>query len=98
MQYFFYNVEWTVGLILGLPLTPLFLALGERYRRGLLQRFGFYPRKLRESMRGVRPVWIHAASVGEVLAAKPLAEALKAKYPERKIGRASCRERVSSVV
>ncbi|MGH7767353.1 MAG: 3-deoxy-D-manno-octulosonic acid transferase [Candidatus Binatia bacterium] len=85
MQYFFYNIEWTVGLILGLPLTPLFLALGERYRRGLLQRFGFYPRKLRDSMRGVRPIWIHAASVGEVLAARRLAEALKAKFPELKI-------------
>ncbi|HEY3302865.1 MAG TPA: 3-deoxy-D-manno-octulosonic acid transferase [Candidatus Binatia bacterium] len=85
MQYFFYNIEWTVGLILGLPLTPLFLVLGERYRRGLLQRFGFYPLKLRESMRGARPIWIHAASVGEVLAARRLADALKAKFPERKI-------------
>ena len=85
MQYFFYNIGWTVGLILGLPLTPLFLALGERYRRGLLQRFSFYPRKVRDSMRGVRPIWIHAASVGEVLAARRIADALKAKFPERKI-------------
>jgi len=85
MQYFFYNVEWTLGLLLGLPLTPLFLALGERYRAGLLQRFGFYPRRLGESMRGVRPIWIHAASVGEVLAARGLAEALKAQSPGQKI-------------
>jgi 3-deoxy-D-manno-octulosonic-acid transferase len=85
MQYFFYNIEWTVGLILGLPLMPLFLALGERYRRGLLQRFGFYPSKVRDSMRGVRPIWIHAASVGEVLAANRLADALKKQLPRQKI-------------
>jgi 3-deoxy-D-manno-octulosonic-acid transferase len=85
MQYWLYYAEWTAGLILGLPLLPLFLALGERFRGGLLQRLGFYPRALRQSMRGARPIWLHAASVGEVLAAKALAEGLKSKFPERKI-------------
>jgi 3-deoxy-D-manno-octulosonic-acid transferase len=85
MLYWLYNAEWTLGMILGLPMLPLFLVLGERFRRGLFQRLGFYPGKLRRAMRGVRPIWLHAASVGEVLAAKPLAEALKAKFPDRKI-------------
>jgi len=85
MQYWLYYAAWTAGLILGLPLLPLFLALGERFRSGLLQRLGFYPRTLRQSMRGARPIWLHAASVGEVLAARAFAEALKSKFPERKI-------------
>lgn len=31
------------------------------------------------------PIWIHAVSVGEVLAARPLAEALKQRFPTRAI-------------
>jgi 3-deoxy-D-manno-octulosonic-acid transferase len=85
MLYWIYNINLTVALVLGLPLIPLFLVLGERYRLGLFERFGFYSRELRESMRGARPVWIHAASVGEVVAAKQLVDGFKAKFPERKI-------------
>ncbi|AEY00398.1 3-deoxy-D-manno-octulosonic-acid transferase [Oceanimonas sp. GK1] len=34
------------------------------------------------SPRGKRPVWLHAVSVGEVVAATPLLKALKAAYPD----------------
>ena len=63
MVYWVYNAEWTLGFILSLPMLPLFLALGRRFREGFFQRFGFYPRKLRESVRGVRPIWIDRKSV-----------------------------------
>lgn len=85
MLYWIYNLALTLALFLGLPLLPLFLLLGERYRLGLFERLGLYSRRLRESMRGARPVWIHAASVGEVVAAKQLVDALKAKFPDRKV-------------
>ncbi|HEX9444072.1 MAG TPA: 3-deoxy-D-manno-octulosonic acid transferase [Candidatus Binatia bacterium] len=85
MLYWIYNAVWTLVLVLGLPLVPLVAALGERFRRGLAERFGFYPRALRGALRGSRPVWVHAASVGEVVAAKALVGALKAKFPERKV-------------
>jgi 3-deoxy-D-manno-octulosonic-acid transferase len=85
MLYGIYNILLTVALVVGVPLIPLFLLLGERYRLGLFERLGFYSRGLRESMRGARPVWIHAASVGEVVAAKQLVDALKVKFPDRKV-------------
>ncbi|HEY2989787.1 MAG TPA: 3-deoxy-D-manno-octulosonic acid transferase [Candidatus Binatia bacterium] len=85
MLYWIYNVEATLGLLLGFALLPLWLVLGKRYREGFFQRLGFYPRALRASIRGARPIWLHAASVGEVLAARALADALKSKFPERKI-------------
>jgi 3-deoxy-D-manno-octulosonic-acid transferase len=85
MLYSIYNLALTLALVLGLPLLPLFLLLGERYRLGLFERLGFYPRAVREAIGGARPVWIHAASVGEVVAAKQLVAALKAKFPERKV-------------
>jgi 3-deoxy-D-manno-octulosonic-acid transferase len=85
MLYWIYNVEATLALLLGFALLPLWLALGKRFRAGFFQRLGFYPRALSESIRGARPIWLHAASVGEVLAARQLAAALKSKFPERKI-------------
>ena len=85
MLYWIYNAILTLALVLGLPLVPLVAALGERFRRGLPERFGFYARGLGDALRGARPVWVHAASVGEVVAAKELIGALKAKFPGRKI-------------
>lgn len=44
-------------------------------RGRLRERFGFYPFKIQGA------VWVHAVSVGEVIAAIPLIKALQAAYP-----------------
>ena len=85
MWYFLYNLILTVGFVLALPLTPILACLRPRYRTGLAQRFGLYPRNLLSSLVGSRPVWVHAASVGEVRSAAPLLQALKARAPQGKI-------------
>ena len=85
MFYALYNTLGTIVLIAGLPLVPLLFLLGERFRRGLPERFGFYPRRVRAALGGAAPLWVHAASVGEVGAAKELIAALRARYPGRKI-------------
>ena len=64
---------------LALPLT-VFIA-GQALRRGgwryARQRLGWaYPRLTQ------RPLWLHAASVGEVIAAQALIERLRARYPD----------------
>jgi 3-deoxy-D-manno-octulosonic-acid transferase len=51
------------------------------YRERLSERFGFTPAFTNAA--AVRPVWIHAVSVGEVQAAAPLVRALLKKYPQR---------------
>ncbi len=64
-------------------ISPLLLtltvvqALRTRDSRYLRQRFGFYQRT-----QFPKPVWIHAASVGEVIAAEPLVHSLKKRFPQ----------------
>jgi 3-deoxy-D-manno-octulosonic-acid transferase len=45
-------------------------------------RLGRYPQAMRRKLSGRRPVWVHAVSVGEVLAARPLIEAISRRLPE----------------
>lgn len=85
MWYLLYNLALTSVFVLALPLVPLVLVLGDRYRVGLGQRFGLYPRNLCAAFASARPVWIHAASVGEVRSAEPLVRELKTRAPQRKI-------------
>jgi len=85
LWYLLYNALLSVGFILALPLLPIFACLGPRYRTGLAERLGYYSNELSCRFTGSRPVWVHAASVGEVRSAAPLIAALKAHDPERKI-------------
>lgn len=49
------------------------------------ERFGVLPSGELAVLEGKRPLWVHAVSVGETIAARPLLKALREKYPDRKI-------------
>ena len=85
MHYILYNCFSTLLFIIGLSFLPLLLLLGERFRNGLWERFGFYSSKVSGAVSGSRPIWIHAASVGEVSAASELAREFKGQLPGKKI-------------
>lgn len=85
MSYWTYNFFLTLSLILALPIFPVLSFLPRRFREGLAERLGFYPPEIREALGNSRPIWIHAVSVGEVLAARHLAARLRQRFPERKI-------------
>ncbi|HAZ64584.1 MAG TPA: hypothetical protein DCZ72_13370 [Armatimonadetes bacterium] len=53
-----------------------------RSRPGLHDRMGYLTRELKELTHGREVIWIHAVSVGETMAAKPLLTALRAARPE----------------
>ncbi len=94
--------------ILGFPLIVLyFLWRGLKqaaYLRGLAERLGFLPRPYRQT--SDRAVWLHAVSVGEVLAAAPLIRALRVQFPGEPVfvssatlaGKAAAREKLGPLV
>lgn len=85
MAYFVYNCLTAALFIVFLPALPLFYLFGKRFHEGLAERLGFYRKAKFAALAGTRPIWIHAASVGEVRAASHLARDLKRRFPAQSI-------------
>jgi 3-deoxy-D-manno-octulosonic-acid transferase len=73
-----YSALLTLGLVISSPWWLLRMATTKRYREGLRQRLGGLPEQLLTAVVGKRVVWLHAVSVGEVLAASRLVGELEA--------------------
>jgi 3-deoxy-D-manno-octulosonic-acid transferase len=84
--YFLYSVLTATGMLL---LSPYFAVKGFRtakYWHNLRERFGILPGEVvARASQAQGSIWIHAVSVGEVLAAIPFGRELKRRYPERSI-------------
>ncbi len=77
-----YNVLLTALIILAFPFAVMALILRPRYRIGLGQRLGRLPSNIIRLTRGTAPFWLHAPSVGELLATRPFLSALKERFPD----------------
>lgn len=77
-----YSALLLAALVLGAPWWLLRMATSGRYRAGLAGRLGFVPKNLRAAVAGREVVWVHAVSVGEVMAATQLIRELSAARPE----------------
>jgi 3-deoxy-D-manno-octulosonic-acid transferase len=83
-MYLFYSALLTAGLLVSLPYWLLEMLRHGKYRAGLGERLGRVPHRIvRETPR--RTIWIHAVSVGEVLAIGHLVEELKRRWPAHRI-------------
>ncbi|MCU1254447.1 MAG: Three-deoxy-D-manno-octulosonic-acid transferase-like protein [Candidatus Angelobacter sp.] len=82
-MYVFYSLLLACAALLSLPWwTVQMLRLGK-YRSGLAERLGFVPARLNDAKSG--SIWVHAVSVGEVLAVSHLIDELLRQHPERQI-------------
>jgi len=77
MILFFYNLALLAALVVGAPWWLWKMATTHKYREGLLERLGrvrlgLIPAGLRAAAGGRPVVWLHAVSVGEVLAVSRL--------------------------
>ena len=75
-----YNIAF---LIFAIFYIPVFLL--NRRREGIALRLGLYPEELIERLKERRNIWIHAVSVGEVMALASLMEAIRKRYPQSRI-------------
>ena len=79
MILFFYNLALILVLLVSAPWWLFLMATTRKYREGFLERLGAV-RPLKGG--GGRPmIWIHAVSVGEVLAVSRLVKTLDAELP-----------------
>jgi 3-deoxy-D-manno-octulosonic-acid transferase len=79
-MYFLYSFFLALALVVSAP----FLLLRRKHRVGLRERMGVVPERIKGNP-GNPNIWIHAVSVGEVLAIHPLVEELRRRLPSSRV-------------
>lgn len=79
-MYILYSLLLACGLVLTLPWWIFQMLRSGKYRTGLKERLGFVPARLRAAAKP-GSIWVHAVSVGEVLAVTNLVRELEKTNP-----------------
>jgi len=82
--YLLYNLLFVVALILSMPWWLLQMLRHGKYRTGWRERLGFVADRLLHDY-SENTIWVHAVSVGEVLAMSRVIEELRAQLPDWRI-------------
>ena len=87
MSYFLYSLVLALGILLSLPYWLYQILRHGKYRSGFAERMGKVPARLASGV-GARPgrvIWVHAVSVGEVLAVSGLVEQMRQNFPQHRV-------------
>jgi 3-deoxy-D-manno-octulosonic-acid transferase len=79
-MYLFYSFLLTLALLVGLPYFVYRGLRTGKYWPSLRERLGFLPASL--NARGQQSIWIHAVSVGEVIATRPILPLLRERFAD----------------
>lgn len=83
-MYALYSAALVLALVLATPWWLLKMLRHGKYRAGLSERFGQVPERLHAAdAQGC--IWVHAVSVGEVLAVAGLIGHLQQRFPRRRV-------------
>src|SRR5215475_11998072 len=83
-MYLLYSALLALFSLVTFPYWLLQMMRHGKYRAGLRQRLGSVPERL-AGWRGTPTIWVHAVSVGEVVASSGVVEALKRELPSHRI-------------
>ena len=82
---FLYNLA---AILIVTIIIPIFMLRATR-ERGFVERikqsFGFYPQETIDKVAGKNAIWVHAASVGEIVATSPLVREFRKAFPDSPI-------------
>ncbi len=82
-MYLLYSILYAIALLISSPYWLVRMVQEGKYRAGLKERLGSVPARLKRATTPHEAIWIHAVSVGEVLAISGLVNALRKQFPER---------------
>lgn len=84
MFYFCYNIL-SVFLLIPVLIYHLYRSISRGRPPALGERFGSISKDTLTRIAGRPVIWLHAVSVGESIAARPLLKALRSRYPDHAI-------------
>src|SRR5271170_617430 len=83
-MYWLYSALLASSLLLSLPYWLMQMSRHGKYRTGLSQRLGRVPQRL-GTPKTQPSIWVHAVSVGEVLATSGLVTQLRERFPRHRV-------------
>ncbi|MDD2897407.1 MAG: 3-deoxy-D-manno-octulosonic acid transferase [Desulfuromonadaceae bacterium] len=81
MFFFAYNIL-SLFLLVPVVLFNIYRSIKLGWPLATAERFGLVPQRKLAAIAGRPVIWLHAVSVGEIIAARPLLKALRLRYPE----------------
>ncbi len=82
-----YTLVLTIAFFALLPYFAYQAFFNRKYSSNFRERMGLLPDSLKADLRAGshQTIWLHAVSVGETLAARPLIKALRSRFPEDRL-------------
>ncbi|WP_196591359.1 tetraacyldisaccharide 4'-kinase [Pectinatus frisingensis] len=77
-----YDIVVVLLMIVLLPYFIVRLIREKGFGERMKQSFGFLPKHALDKVAGKDCIWVHAASVGEIVAASPLVKEFRREFPE----------------
>lgn len=84
MFFIAYNIL-SLFLVIPVFLFNIYRSIKLGWPLATAERFGFVPQEQLAKIKGRPVIWLHAVSVGEAIAARPLLKALRNRYPDHAI-------------
>ena len=80
-MYLIYNILAVLLVILALPVFAVRMIREKGFTERLKQSLGWLPAATVDRLSGKEPIWLHAASVGEIVAASPIVREIRRELP-----------------